>query len=322
VSISHTYATNQLHISFPEEVIQFTPSPFSLSKCSVLICISADGCSFPSTVITNHVNVPQELSEHASENIRFISGTPKGWMSKNILEYIFEEILLPAINNKRVLLGNENLPVLLIVDGHNSRCSGRFFNSAIINNVDVLCIPQHCSHLIQPLDCGCNATFKNVISKFKLYENIENEKQKRSCFVSILCNALSSALSFNQILHSWKISGLFPPNPFIVLNKIPIYCPKYLKNDNKKYKRDEENKISGKLLVYACDSYSFNNLHKDYQVGLLPILKTSLSLTEKEISSVDSYQMPNDFLYKDIIDKEIYNLKKKAKYQKKFNRLS
>jgi hypothetical protein len=107
-------------------------------------------------------------------------------------------------------------PALIIFDGHSSRCSGELFSSAMLNNIDLLCLPSHCTHLMQPLDCGCNAAFKNLISKFKVYEDINNEKQKRNHFVEILYNAISS-LTFSVIKNAWKTFSLYPPNPFTIL---------------------------------------------------------------------------------------------------------
>jgi hypothetical protein len=69
------------------------------------------------------------------------------------------------------------------------------------------------------LDCGVNATFKGFISKYKIYEKIENEKENRRLVVEIFYNSLSASLTFQTITHFRKLSGLFPPNSFLLLEK-------------------------------------------------------------------------------------------------------
>jgi hypothetical protein len=153
-------------------------------------------------------------------------------MNQITLEYIFSNFLIPTINIRRRITGEEFSPVLIIMDGHSSRSSGKLFSLCMSENIDLLCLPSHISHIIQPLDCGVNALFKNTISFNKNYENIINEKSKRVQFSAILKDAIQKALSPSLIIHSWKITGNHPFNPYFVLSYTSVFLPEYLKTPN------------------------------------------------------------------------------------------
>ena len=56
-------------------------------------------------------------------------------------------------------------PVLLIQDGHSSHVSIELIELARENNVHLLCLPSHTSHILQPLDVGVFKSFKSNFSK-------------------------------------------------------------------------------------------------------------------------------------------------------------
>ena len=56
-------------------------------------------------------------------------------------------------------------PVLLIKDGHTSHTSIEVIELACANNVDLLCLPAHTTHILQPLDVGVFKSFKAHFSK-------------------------------------------------------------------------------------------------------------------------------------------------------------
>ena len=51
-------------------------------------------------------------------------------------------------------------PVILIQDGHTSHVSIQLIELARANNVHILCLPAHTTHLLQPLDVGVFKSFK------------------------------------------------------------------------------------------------------------------------------------------------------------------
>jgi len=81
------------------------------------------------------------------------AATTNGWMERDVFLNYFEKSFLitaqPTLYN----------PVLLIYDGHSSHVDLKLIEIAINNNVTILLLPPHSSHLLQPMDL---AVFKSV----------------------------------------------------------------------------------------------------------------------------------------------------------------
>ena len=56
-------------------------------------------------------------------------------------------------------------PVLLIEDGHSSHISLEVIKLAKENDIHLLCLPVHTTHLLQPLDVGVFRCLKSNFSK-------------------------------------------------------------------------------------------------------------------------------------------------------------
>ena len=56
-------------------------------------------------------------------------------------------------------------PVLLVLDGHGSHITIDVIEYARMNEIHLLCLPSHTSHILQPLDVGVFKSFKTFFSK-------------------------------------------------------------------------------------------------------------------------------------------------------------
>jgi hypothetical protein len=54
---------------------------------------------------------------------------------------------------------------MLIMDGHSSHVTARVLSFCIQNAIDLLIMPPHCSHVLQPLDVSVFAPLKRALSK-------------------------------------------------------------------------------------------------------------------------------------------------------------
>lgn len=57
---------------------------------------------------------------------------------------------------------------LLNIDGHSNRINSRLMEIFRENLIDVISIPSHCSHVLQPLDSRIYGPFKKIISVKKM----------------------------------------------------------------------------------------------------------------------------------------------------------
>jgi len=72
-----------------------------------------------------------------------------GWTDDRLaLEWLRKVFLLET--NERC----DNLPQLVIFDGHGSHIPFEFVSLGFSNNVLLLCLPTYSTHLLQPLDVG------------------------------------------------------------------------------------------------------------------------------------------------------------------------
>jgi hypothetical protein len=107
-------------------------------------------------------------------------------MTRLTFEKIFAEVIIEEIKKKKYLLQYDG-PSLLIVNGQSSRLSQKMFQFSMENNLDVVCIPSHVSHILS------NACAKNHLHKFNsaVYNN---NYLKRTDFLYVLKSALSKGL--------------------------------------------------------------------------------------------------------------------------------
>jgi hypothetical protein len=114
----------------------------------------------PPLVILTGKNVsPQWIPKDLNESFYF-SASEKGWTSMTIREEWLYKVFEPFTREKA--RGRKRL---LICDDHNSHVSSKFIRVAIDNDIEVILMPPHSSHLLQPLDIGIFGPFKTHIRK-------------------------------------------------------------------------------------------------------------------------------------------------------------
>ena len=123
---------------------------------TVVSCVSASGYSLsPMIVYPRKKCVPENCKEGAIPNTLF-ANSANGWINTELYLQWFD-FFLRSIPPTR--------PVLLIQDGHASHMSVELIKLARANNIHLLCLPSHTSHILQPLDVGVFKSFKSNFSK-------------------------------------------------------------------------------------------------------------------------------------------------------------
>lgn len=177
------------------------------SWTSSIECINAAGAALPPLVI-HQGEVPEEPLNSwfpPTEQLpNFVWGfTPKGWTSNDYGNKWFEDVFLPATKTDK--------PRLLYMDGHSSHITGEIQALAFENNVYVVWILSHCSHLIQPLDQQPFAAVKRIYSrKLKEFDPTGISAVSRADFDVIFAQSRSLAFEKGSIESGWKRSGLWP----------------------------------------------------------------------------------------------------------------
>lgn len=179
-------------------------------------CISAAGKALPPLIIfkakdTNSSWIPK----HTPLDWRFTTSS-SGWTSDSHgfewLTKVFEPCTRPNIRSQRRLL---------IMDGHSSHITARVISFCVNNAIDLLVIPPHCSHILQPLDVGVFSPLKQALAaETDAISRLHAGRIQRVEWTDMLIRARAKAFSLHNISSSWKATGLEPLCPIVVLEKL------------------------------------------------------------------------------------------------------
>jgi hypothetical protein len=118
----------------------------NLKLMTVIECISLFGLSIPPFFVLSSGPLPS--LPDLSSKIAAIATSPNGWTDNEIGIAWFLEMFIPFANNHKVA----NVPVVLLLDGHNSYESDAFHEATFHHNIIVLAFSSKCTHELQPLD--------------------------------------------------------------------------------------------------------------------------------------------------------------------------
>jgi DDE superfamily endonuclease len=107
---------------------------------------------------------------------------------------------------------------LIICDGHDSHISAGMVNFCIQNRIDLLLLPPHSSHLMQPLDVAVFGPLKRAISLqiSRLLRSGIRRIQKAE-WLERYIQAREKAITKDNVLAGWRGAGLFPENMHRIL---------------------------------------------------------------------------------------------------------
>ncbi|RAL60126.1 hypothetical protein DID88_000751 [Monilinia fructigena] len=114
-------------------------------------------------------------------------------------------------------------PRLLIMDGHSSHITGSFIAFCIEKDIDLLILPPHCSHLLQPLDIAVYGPMKRYHAlEVDRYSRAGVKRIQRAEWVELFQNIRKKALNSSNIKAGWRGAGLVPFAPRKVLDSLPF----------------------------------------------------------------------------------------------------
>ncbi|XP_072398087.1 uncharacterized protein [Diabrotica undecimpunctata] len=118
--------------------------------------------------------------------------TINGWMKTETFSNYIEHTFLPNIPKDR--------PVVLIYDGHSSHTSIALIETALREDINILKLLPHTSHLLQPMDLAVFKPLKQMYDEARIKWQRRNygTKLPKSIFSSIISQVLKE-LSLNHI---------------------------------------------------------------------------------------------------------------------------
>ena len=191
-----------------------TMSPKEQGKTTtILMFANACGQVFPPLVIFKGAKVSEAWQTNAPPNVTVRAST-KGWINKDVfLNY--------AVRWVHWLKRNQRLgkPHLLLLDAHKSHIYNRpFLLLMVANKIEVLAIPGHTSHVLQPLDSTPFANFKtnwNIQLREYLFQNIGMGMPKTDFWIPFV-PAWRKSLTVATIKSGFHKTGIFPVNRKVI----------------------------------------------------------------------------------------------------------
>lgn len=139
------------------------------------------------------------------------AATNNGWMEKEVFINYFEKSFIKTTNPSEIN------PVLLIYDGHSSHIDIKLVEIAKQNNITILLLPPHSSHLLQPMDLTVFKSIKTTWDQ-RLCSWTRNHKQQKlpkQELSKIICD-IWIQLDKNIIINGFKKSGIYPFNSMVI----------------------------------------------------------------------------------------------------------
>lgn len=179
---------------------------------TIQTCCNAVGDFLPHYVLFKGKNIYNTWIENGHENCVF-NCSPSGWMETDQFQVWFRQVF---IENTKSL----SEPKLLILDGHKSHITLEIVNLARENNIHIVCLPPHSTHILQPLDV---AVFKPVKSAWRKIVHEHNKGDEsaekfrnidKGEFTRLLKKLIQSGKAFlrSHAVAGFESTGIYPIN--------------------------------------------------------------------------------------------------------------
>ncbi|XP_033749226.1 tigger transposable element-derived protein 1-like [Pecten maximus] len=165
--------------------------------------VSASGKAIAPLIIFSK-NLPREsFRDSLSEEWSFET-TESGYINNTIFSAWF--------NNQFVRQCGRARPVLVIMDNHSSHITKQVVDTARENNIHLLCLPAHSTHLLQPLDVGVFHLLKSNVAQMCTSLGYTGMKTlPRHKFPKVIHLGLNK-ISGSAISSSFRAAGIHPFN--------------------------------------------------------------------------------------------------------------
>ena len=89
---------------------------------------------------------------------------PSGYMTQDVFFMVMRDVFVKYVESVRSYYNLEGRRAVLVVDGHISRYTTRTVELLMEHNIDMVIIPSHSTHVMQPLDLGLFAILKRAFN--------------------------------------------------------------------------------------------------------------------------------------------------------------
>lgn len=222
-------------------------TPGSRAWTSFIESISAVGRNTKPLVIFKGKSVQQQWFDANLQKLdgwKFTS-TENGWTTDATAIEWLEKVFIPQTAPR-----DPSEPRLLILDGHGSHETTEFLWLCYSNNIHMLFLPPHSSHILQPLDLAVFSSLKKAYRRHVgLLDGISDATPigKRN-FINCYHKARIESITAQNIKSGWRASGLWPLN-----RAKPLMSRLLLENSNNQQDSASKRKANDALLDWDAN---------------------------------------------------------------------
>ncbi|KAM0709946.1 hypothetical protein Q7P35_002308 [Cladosporium inversicolor] len=183
-------------------------------------CIRASGVALPPLLIfkakyTNSAWIPTSTPN----NWKFSTST-SGWTSDNHAYEWLTTLFEPETRR------NDGKRRLLLLDGHGSHLTARFIAFCLDRNIDLVVLPPHTSHVLQPLDVGVFSPLKRALStEIEKLFCLDTWRVPRIEWTEAYIIARHKAFTTRNVESSFRAAGIYPLSPITILSTLRMPTP-------------------------------------------------------------------------------------------------
>lgn len=188
---------------------------------TIIDAINATGTKImPPTVVFKGKYLMSEWYDGLNRHQAYFGVTEKGWTNNQLgLKWAqkFDEF------SSTIGADGKQQPRLLLFDGHESHVSIEFLDYLKAKGVQLLCMPPHSTHILQPLDVGLFGPLQKYYTSnaAKILHTMDYKLQlSKSQFFEAFSAAHNSAFTKDNIQAAWKKSGYYPYSPAFITRQL------------------------------------------------------------------------------------------------------
>jgi hypothetical protein len=225
--------------------------PGSKAWTSFIECISATGQSLYPLVIFKGKSVQQQWFKTTLDEFKGwkFTATENGWTTDDTALEWLQKVFIPQT---APLDPSETR--LLVLDGHGSHETTEFMWECFLHNIQLLFLPPHTSHILQPLDLAVFSSLKTSYRKQVGFLSLLTDSTpigKRN-FLRCYYKARLDGLTAKNIKSGWRAGGLWPTN-----SAKPLLSRLLLENSNKLEEESKKRKAEEPLPEWNADQSAF-----------------------------------------------------------------
>ena len=172
------------------------------------LCVSASGSFLPPLVIFQG-GLPHRNYKDGIPGSWMFSATESGYMDTTLFVEWFTKVFIPNCGKER--------PVLLVMDNHDSHISLPVVEAARQEDIVLVGLPSHTTHILQPLDVHIIGPLKNKFSSLVSSLGVASPSTVvGKSRVPVILNYAMDALPPATIKEAFRMSGLFPIDQSVI----------------------------------------------------------------------------------------------------------